>query len=345
MNIQPQRQTFFGACPHDCPDTCAMVYEVAGRQAGRGQGQQRPPDDARRAVREAEGLPRSSRQSRPADVSAAPDRAERLQAVRAHLLGRGDRRDRQALARDHRHLWQPGDHALFLSRQYGPGAGHQLGRSVLQSPRHDGEREDLLRVGLFDRLAADRRPDRRRRSGKLRAFQVHRHLGVQLDLDQSASLAVRARGAEARRQGGGHRQLPVAHGQGRRLAYLPAARHRRRVGDGHHQLDHRAGAGRSGLCRAAHLRLRGAEGARGRVHARLCREDHRRQSRRTSGRSPRSSPPRSRPSSASAWRSSVTPAAGRRSARCARCRRWSDPGSMSAAVCCKCRCGTSRWIG
>ena len=28
MNIRPQRQTFFGACPHDCPDTCAMVYEV-----------------------------------------------------------------------------------------------------------------------------------------------------------------------------------------------------------------------------------------------------------------------------------------------------------------------------
>ncbi|HLO24328.1 MAG TPA: molybdopterin-dependent oxidoreductase, partial [Methyloceanibacter sp.] len=28
MNDQPQRQTFFGACPHDCPDTCAMIYEV-----------------------------------------------------------------------------------------------------------------------------------------------------------------------------------------------------------------------------------------------------------------------------------------------------------------------------
>ena len=26
--MQPQRETFFGACPHDCPDTCAMVYEV-----------------------------------------------------------------------------------------------------------------------------------------------------------------------------------------------------------------------------------------------------------------------------------------------------------------------------
>jgi len=28
MNEQAKRTTFFGACPHDCPDTCAMVYEV-----------------------------------------------------------------------------------------------------------------------------------------------------------------------------------------------------------------------------------------------------------------------------------------------------------------------------
>jgi len=28
MNEQPRRTTFFGGCPHDCPDTCAMIYEV-----------------------------------------------------------------------------------------------------------------------------------------------------------------------------------------------------------------------------------------------------------------------------------------------------------------------------
>jgi anaerobic selenocysteine-containing dehydrogenase len=28
MNEQPVRKTFFGGCPHDCPDTCAMIYEV-----------------------------------------------------------------------------------------------------------------------------------------------------------------------------------------------------------------------------------------------------------------------------------------------------------------------------
>jgi len=30
MNDQPQRTQFFGGCPHDCPDTCAMIYEVEG---------------------------------------------------------------------------------------------------------------------------------------------------------------------------------------------------------------------------------------------------------------------------------------------------------------------------
>ena len=27
--MEDQSKTFFGACPHDCPDTCAMVYEVS----------------------------------------------------------------------------------------------------------------------------------------------------------------------------------------------------------------------------------------------------------------------------------------------------------------------------
>jgi len=28
MDDQAGRKTFFGSCPHDCPDTCAMIYEV-----------------------------------------------------------------------------------------------------------------------------------------------------------------------------------------------------------------------------------------------------------------------------------------------------------------------------
>ena len=30
MNELLQPETFFGACPHDCPDTCSMFFEVRG---------------------------------------------------------------------------------------------------------------------------------------------------------------------------------------------------------------------------------------------------------------------------------------------------------------------------
>ena len=30
MNEQVKSEFFHGACPHDCPDTCAMTYEVKG---------------------------------------------------------------------------------------------------------------------------------------------------------------------------------------------------------------------------------------------------------------------------------------------------------------------------
>ncbi len=28
MNTHPQRTEFFGGCPHDCPDTCSMIFEI-----------------------------------------------------------------------------------------------------------------------------------------------------------------------------------------------------------------------------------------------------------------------------------------------------------------------------
>ena len=28
MNEAIKSETFFGACPHDCPDTCSMLFEV-----------------------------------------------------------------------------------------------------------------------------------------------------------------------------------------------------------------------------------------------------------------------------------------------------------------------------
>ncbi len=220
-------KTFFGACPHDCPDTCAMIYEVDDGKLVHVKGNKEHPITRGTLCVKLKDFH---------DHHHNPDRLmypltprgpqgfgpQRRQQLRAHHLGRSDHRDRPSLARHHRRVRRSGDHAAELSRQHGPGAGHQLGGSVLQSPRVDGEREDLLHLRLLVGLAADLRADRRRRPRELRALQVHRHLGVQLHLHQPASLAVCARGAEARCQGRGRRRLQVTHGEGRRLAHLPA---------------------------------------------------------------------------------------------------------------------------
>ena len=100
--------------------------------------------------------------------------------------------------------------------------------------------------------------------------QLHRDLGLQLDLHQSASLAVRARGAEAGRQDRRHRLLPLAHGEAGRLAHHAEARHRRRAGHGHHRRADRERPCRPGLGRQAHRRLPRACRARGGIHAGLC---------------------------------------------------------------------------
>ena len=30
LNELTKAETFFGGCPHDCPDTCSMIFEVRG---------------------------------------------------------------------------------------------------------------------------------------------------------------------------------------------------------------------------------------------------------------------------------------------------------------------------
>ena len=168
---------------------------------------------------------------------------------------------------------------LFLSRQYGPGAGHQLRRPVLQSPRHDGEREDVLRVRLLDRVASDasaRPAASTRRASCTRKFIVIwacnsistnlHHWPFVLEAQKRGAKVVVIDTYRSRTAKAGDWHICPKPGTDGALA----------MGIINSIIEQ--GAGRSGLCRAAHVRLAGAEGARGRVHARLCREDHRRQS-------------------------------------------------------------------
>lgn len=43
MNRQLKPGTFHGAGPHDCPDTCSMVYEVEGGKLTEGRGSEDLP--------------------------------------------------------------------------------------------------------------------------------------------------------------------------------------------------------------------------------------------------------------------------------------------------------------
>ena len=81
MNEQLKRETFFGACPHDCPDTCSMIYEVVdGHLSYVRENKEHPMTRGGLCVKLKDFH----------DHHANPDR-----------LGRGDFRDRQALALDH----------------------------------------------------------------------------------------------------------------------------------------------------------------------------------------------------------------------------------------------------
>ena len=117
MNEQPARETFFGGCPHDCPDTCAMIYEVENGRLVEVRGNKDHPMTRGTLCVKLKDYH---------DHHYNPDRvlyplrrvrAEGLAPVHPHLLGRGCRRDHLALERHHRQIRQPGDHAVFLSRQ------------------------------------------------------------------------------------------------------------------------------------------------------------------------------------------------------------------------------------
>ena len=304
-------ETFFGGCPHDCPDTCSMLFEVKDGAVARRARQPGPSDDPRRSLREAEGLREAPLPPGPAALPDEARRPEGLQAVRAHHLGRGPRHHRLPLEGDHRPVRASGHRALQLPRQPGTRARAERRRRLLQPHGRHRDRAHLLRRGLVHGLAAHRRPDRRPRPGQLHPLQVHRDLGLQLGQHEPAPLGHRQGRPEEGRQGRRHRHLRLAHRQGRRLAHRAEARHRRRARHGADQLDHRPGPRRPGLRRQPHGRLRGAEGAGEHPHAGMGRGDHRR---------PRRGHPQARlrdgdraagGASAWAWRWSGTTAAAR----------------------------------
>jgi anaerobic selenocysteine-containing dehydrogenase len=116
MNDQPVRKTFFGGCPHDCPDTCAMIYEVEDGKLVEVRGNKDHP---------------MTRGTLCVKLKDYHDHHYNPDRVLYPLCRSGPKGSRQftricwdeAIAEitsrwgHHRQIRQPGDHALFLSRQ------------------------------------------------------------------------------------------------------------------------------------------------------------------------------------------------------------------------------------
>ena len=81
-----------GACPHDCPDTCAWEVTVRDGVAEKLVGVKDHPVHPRRAVREGQPLPRAHVQPRSAAPAADAHGPQGLGRLRAGLLGRRARR-------------------------------------------------------------------------------------------------------------------------------------------------------------------------------------------------------------------------------------------------------------
>ena len=200
--------TVRAACPHDCPDTCAMRVTVVDGRAVRVQGDpDHPPTHGAlctKVSRYAErthhpdrvlhplkrvGPKGAGRFTRVGWDEALDDIAARLKAIAA------------ARCRGHR--------PVQLRRHDGPAAGREHGGALLPPPRRVAARPHDLLVGRRRGAGRDlRRQDRHARRA-LRREPPDRDLGQQLDHLEPAFLDPRAGRQARRRQARLHR--PAAH--------------------------------------------------------------------------------------------------------------------------------------
>ena len=75
-------QTWFGACPHDCPDTCSMIHTTEGGTPTSARGNPDRPM-TRSALCEDQGFRPPPLQPRPGPLPDAPQRSEGQRQVRA----------------------------------------------------------------------------------------------------------------------------------------------------------------------------------------------------------------------------------------------------------------------
>ena len=183
-----------GACPHDCPDTCAMLVTVENGRAVRIAGDPRASLHAGVPLREGESLPRAHlsrgapralRCGASGQRAAASSRRSRGRA-RSTEIARATGRDRGIERR------AAGDPAVLVRRHDGSAAGLVDGSPVLPSARRIAARPHDLLDGRHGGDAHDGgREHRRRRRGNPRE-RPRAAVGDEHAHGEPAPLAVRA---------------------------------------------------------------------------------------------------------------------------------------------------------
>ena len=258
-----------GACPLDCPDTCSWLVEVEDGRAVGLRGDRAHPFTHGALCPKVNRYLDARQRARPRDAAAAPRRRQGRGDVRGDRLGRGARRDRRRAARRDRRARPRVRAARTTSRA--PRAWCRAGSWARACSRALGAsrlRDDDLHGRRGRRAARDLRRLRRHRSRGLRARAARDPVGRQPALDEPPPVALRARGAAARRARRRDRSAAHRHGRALRRAPRPAAGHRRRARARPHA--RRARRGRRGprVARALQRGLARARGAPRRVAGR-----------------------------------------------------------------------------
>ena len=202
LPITPTTTTVRAACPHDCPDTCAMLVTVEDGRATKVARRPGAPVHPRRAVREGQQLPatRSTAPTACCTRCGAPGR--RAAAGSSGSPGtrrwtRSPTRFRATIAEHGPETVMPvsylGTQGILNGLNVGDAFFNKLGATITERTYCDSGSCTAYVMTIGATAGVD--PE------SLVHSPLHHHLGVQHDLDEPAPVAVHRRGPEARREG------------------------------------------------------------------------------------------------------------------------------------------------
>ena len=217
-----------GACPHDCPDTCALRITVEDGRVVKVQGDPDHPTThgalCTKVSRYAERSYHPERVLHPMKRVGAKGEGRFVQVSWDEALA-----DIAARLRRNRVARPAGDPALQLRRHDGLCAGREHGPALLPQARRVAARPHDLLDGRRRGAGGDARRQARHARRALRRREADPDLGQQLDHVQPALLDLRAAGQAQRRQAHLHRSAQDRDGRQVPSAHRAAAGHRRRA--------------------------------------------------------------------------------------------------------------------